>query len=124
MTIYNWEEKCEKLKESVGTIMRDDIHEIEQLTVQQNDSEYWHKACFGRITASKCHEVMTRMKTLDKDETQTSENIVKQFLSPKNICTKAMETGGKWEKDCFPQIQDLYERKTLWLESYFMWNVC
>lgn len=104
MELYDnlqWEEKCEKLKESVGTIMRDDIHEIEQLTVQQNDSEYWHKAHFGRITASKCHEVMTRMKTLDKDETQTSENIVKRFLSPKNICTKAMETGGKWEKTAF-----------------------
>ena len=74
MELYDnlqWEEKCEKLKESVGTIMRDDIHEIEQLTVQQNDSEYWHKARFGRITASNCHEVMTRMKTLDKDETHT-----------------------------------------------------
>ena len=95
MELYDnlqWEEKCEKVKESVGTITRDDIHEIEQLTVQQNDSEYWHKARFGRITASKCHEVMTQMKTLDKDETQTSENIVKWFLSPKNICTKAMET--------------------------------
>ena len=38
MELYDnlqWEEKCEKLKESVGTIMRDDIHEIEQLTTTE-----------------------------------------------------------------------------------------
>ena len=46
-------------------------------------------------------KVMTRMKTLEKDETQNSENIVKRFLYPKNVSTKAMEMGRKWEKTAF-----------------------
>ena len=37
------------------------------------------------------------MKTLEKDETQNSDNIVKQFLYPKNVSTKAMEMGYKWD---------------------------
>ena len=41
------------------------------------------------------------MKTLEKDETQNSDNIVKRFLYPRNVSTKAMEMGRKWEKTAF-----------------------
>ena len=55
----------------------DDIHEIESVTEIQSESELWHKERFACVTASTYHDVMTWMKSLDKDETKTSENIVK-----------------------------------------------
>ena len=96
-----WEQKCAKVKEIVGSISKDNIIEIERLTQMQNESDIWHKARFARVTASRCHEVMTRMTTLEKDKTQNSDNIVKRFLYPKSVSTKAMEMGRKWEKTAF-----------------------
>ena len=88
-----WEQKCAKVKEIVGSISKDNIIKIERLTQMQNESDIWHKARFARVTASRCHEVMTRMTTLEKDKTQNSDNIVKRFLYPKSVSTKAMEMG-------------------------------
>ena len=97
----SWEEKCATIKKIVGSISKENIVEIERLTQKQNESDCWHKARYARVTASRCHEVMTQMKTLEKDETQNSDNIVKRFLYPKNVSTKAMEMGRKWEKTAF-----------------------
>ena len=94
----SWEEKCATIKKIVVSISKENILEIERLTQKQNESDCWHKARYAHVTASRCHEVMTRMKTLEKDETQNSDNIVKQFLYPRNVSTKAMEMGRKWEK--------------------------
>ena len=97
----SWDEKCATIKKIVGSILKDNIFEIERLTQRQNESDCWHKARYARVTASRCHEVMTRMRTLEKDEIQNSDNIVKRFLYPKNVNTKAIEMGHKWEKTAF-----------------------
>ena len=73
----SWVEKCGKMKGILARISMDDIHDIESVTEKQSESELWHKARFACVTASMCHGVMTQMKSLDKDETKTSENIVK-----------------------------------------------
>ena len=44
--------------------------EIERLTQKQNASDCWHKARYTCVIASWCHEVMSQLKTLEKDETQ------------------------------------------------------
>ena len=64
----SWEEKCGKMKGILARISMDDIHEIESVTEKQSESELWHKGRFVRVTASTCHDVMTRMKSLDKYE--------------------------------------------------------
>ena len=69
--------KCGKMKGILARISMDDIHEIESVIEKQSESELWHKARFSHVTASMCHDVMTQMKSLDKDETKASENIVK-----------------------------------------------
>ena len=55
----SWEEKCATIKKIVGSISQDNILVIERLTQKQNESDCWHKARYARVTASRCHEVMT-----------------------------------------------------------------
>ena len=56
----SWEEKCTTIKKIVGSISKENIVEIERLTLKQNESDCWHKARYAHVTASRCHEVMTR----------------------------------------------------------------
>ena len=83
------------MKGILARISMHDIHEIESVTEKQSESELWHKARCACVTASTCYDVMTRMKSLDKDETKTSENIVKQFLITEMLEQKQW----KWVKD-------------------------
>ena len=103
------EEKCEKVKSAIGYASQKDISQIEELTIEQNSSEVWHKARYCRITASRCHEVMTRMKTIEKDVSQNTENLVKRLLYPKKICTPAMEKGRIWEEKAFDKYKRVME---------------
>ena len=104
-------EKCAKIENLLDNISDSDRTEIEKLTIEQNESNMWHKARYCHITASRCHEVMTRMKTLEKDKTQNAENLLKRLLYSKNICTSAMEKGRKWEDDAFNKYKVVMERE-------------
>ena len=86
-------EKCAKIKSLIDVSSEKDRSNIQKLTVEQNDSDIWHKARYCHITASRCHEVMTRMKTLEKDNSKNADNLLKHLLYSKNICTPAMEKG-------------------------------
>ena len=103
------EEKCEKMKHVIGNASETDIKHIAELTVDQNESDMWHTARSCRITASKCHDVMTRMKTIDKDSSQNTNNLVRQLLYSKNICTSAMEKGRIWEEKAFMKYRKIME---------------
>ena len=103
------EEKCEKMKCVLGNASGTDIKNIAELTVDQNESDMWHKARSCRITASKCHDVMTRMKTIDKDSSQNTDNLVRRLLYSKNICTSAMEKGRIWEEKAFMKYRKVME---------------
>ena len=74
------EEKCEVVKKNIPDITEEDISTIEQLTKNQNKSDLWYKARYCCITASKCHEVKTRMDTLEKKSDQTCDNLLRRFL--------------------------------------------
>ena len=104
------EVKCKKLKGTLSMISNDDICEIESVTEKQSESELWHKARYARVTASKCHDVMMRMRSLEKDETKTSNNLVKRFLYSRNVSTKPMEMGKKWEKTAFYKYQQVMKK--------------
>ena len=45
------------------------------------------------------------MNTLERDNTQNSDNIVNQFLYSRNICTAAMEIGSTWEEKAFQKYK-------------------
>ena len=45
------------------------------------------------------------MNTLERENTQNSDNIVKQFLYSRNICTVAMEIGSTWEEKAFQKYK-------------------
>ena len=102
-------EKCEKVKRAIGNASHMDVRQIEELTIEQNESDIWHKARHCRITASKCHEVMTRMKTIEKDDSQNTKNLVKWLLYPNKICTLAMEKGKNWEEHAFCKYKGVME---------------
>ena len=95
------EEKCDKVKSVIQYASQKDTSQIEKLTVEQNSSDVWHKARYCHITASRCHEVMTQMKTIEKYVSQNTDNLVRRLLYPKKICTPAMEKGRIWEEKAF-----------------------
>ena len=102
--IQSLPEKCAKV-ESLLHASDKDRRQVEQLTTEQNESDIWHRARYCHITASKCHEVMTRMKILEKDKLQNADNLLKRLLYSKNICTSAMEKGRKWEEYAFSKYK-------------------
>ena len=77
MLICHWMKSVKKVKGMMEYASEKDVKQIEKLTVEQNQSDIWHKARYCHITASKCHDVMTRMKTIDKDSSQNTDNLVK-----------------------------------------------
>ena len=103
------DEKCEKVKNLIRQAPDKDIAQIKELTIQQNESDIWHQARYCHITASKCHEVMTRMKRIEKDKSQNTDNLLKRLLYSKNICTSAMEKGRKWEEYAFSKYKAVME---------------
>ena len=106
--IQSLPEECAQV-ESLLHASEKDRRQIEQLTTEQNESDIWHRARYCRITASKCHEVITRMKTLEKDKLQNADNLLKRLLYSKNICTSAMEKGRKWEEYAFSKYKAVME---------------
>ena len=52
---------------------------------------------------------MKRMKTIEKDVSQNTENLVKRLLYPKKICTPAMEKGRIWEEKAFDKYKRVME---------------
>ena len=103
------DEKCEKVKNLIRQASDKDMAQIKELTIQQNESDIWHKARYCHITASKCHEVMTQMKRIEKDKSQNTDNLLKRLLYSKNICTSAMEKGRKWEEYTFTKYKAMME---------------
>ena len=98
-----------KIKGLMNHASEKDMRQIEEMTIKQNDSEIWHKARYCCITASKCHDVMTRMKTLEKDKLQNTDNLLRRLLYGKKICTSAMEKGRKWEDCAFNRYKTVME---------------
>ena len=98
-----------KIKGLMNHASEKDMRQIEEMTIQQNGSEIWHKARYCRITASKCHDVMTRMKTLEKDKLQNTDKLLRRLLYGKKICTSAMEKGRKWEEYAFNRYKTVME---------------
>ncbi len=86
-----------------GDLGPDDITKIEQLTAKQSQSPLWHKARFGRITASNCHDVMTKMVSLgsEPESEESADNLVKRLLYPTSFESKAMALGKEWEDKAF-----------------------
>lgn len=91
------EDKCAFLKGTLPAASEGDIQKIADLTRNQHETELWHTARHGRITASTCHDVKTRMATLQRDPTQSADNLVRRLLYPKPINTPAMMIGRNWE---------------------------
>ena len=90
-------ERCDIIWKNLPSMSKEDIETIQKATIEQSRSNLWHKARVYRITASKCHDVMTRMNTLERDQTQTADNLIKRVLSANEVMTPAMELGKKWE---------------------------
>ena len=103
--------KCQKVQNSVGSASQEDIRQIEELTVNQDKSDLWHTARYSCITASRCHEVMTRMVTLEGDVNQNSDNLIQRFIYPKNVCTGPMKKGKKWEEKAFHKYKEVTEKE-------------
>ena len=105
------QEKCEKIADLIPHATKDDIDEIEKLTVNQSKDDLWYKARRGRVTASRCHEVMTHMETLAKDSSQNCDNLLKRILYPSDICTAAMQIGRRWEDKAFIKYKSIMEKE-------------
>ena len=59
-------ERCDIIWKDLTTASKEDVEKIQQATTGQSESSLWQKARSYHITASKCHNVMTRMTTLQK----------------------------------------------------------
>ena len=105
------QEKCEKITEKIPHATRDDIAEIEKLTIQQSKDDMWYKARRGRVTASRCHEVMTHMETLVKDSSQNCDKLLKRILYASDVCTPAMQNGHRWEDKVFIKYKSIMEKE-------------
>ena len=110
-TNLSTEEKCEMITKSMPHTERSDIDEIEKLTINQSKDDLWYKARRGRVTASRCHEVMTRMETLAKDNSQNCDNLLKRILYPSDISTPAMQIGRRWEDKGFMKYKSIVEKE-------------
>ena len=91
-------ERCDIIWKDLTTASKEDVAKIQQATTEQSESSLWQKARSYRITASKCHDVMTCRITLQKDQSQTPENLIKGMLYSKEVTTPAMVIRKTWKR--------------------------
>ena len=72
-------------------VTKEEIEKIKVITKQQSESDIWFDQRKGRITASKFHQVFTRMNTLSKKVDNDLTNIFKNNEGTRtfeNVATK------------------------------------
>ena len=104
--IFIWDKDLTN-KENIGlftksiAVTKEEIEKIKVITKQQSESDIWFDQRKGRITASKFHQVFTRMNTLSKNVDTDLTNIFKDnedIRTFENVATKhgtAMEPHAK-----------------------------
>lgn len=103
------------------SISEEEIEVINQTTIDQSYSDEWIAQRKGRITASKIHDVHTRLKSIRKDPTQSPEKLVRRIMGyGSNPMTPAMKHGLAMEphaKRKFKQMFSKVHKKVSFQES-------
>ena len=69
--VINMSKKMSDFKENLGVFTKENIETIEKLTIGQNENEYWYEYRKCLITASKAHDVVTKMAKVQKGGGET-----------------------------------------------------
>lgn len=95
--------KTEELADAL-ILSEDEQLQLQKATVKQHESPEWHEQRIGRITASNCLRVCSRMKTLRKDVSADPKPLIHSLMcygsQPNTVAIKhgkAMEPHGKRE---------------------------
>ena len=74
-------------------LSKNQIQNIYTATKEQSDSQIWFDQRKGRITASKFHQVYTRVNTLKVSQYQTPDNLLRNLIERKIFETVATKHG-------------------------------
>ena len=64
--VINMSKNMSDFKENLGVFTKENIETIEKLTIGQNENEHWYEYRKCLITASKPHDVVTKMAKVQK----------------------------------------------------------
>ena len=69
--VINMSKNMSDFKENLDVFTKENIETIEKLTIGQNENEYWYEYRKCLITASKAHDVVTKMAKVQKGGGET-----------------------------------------------------
>ena len=87
------------------------IVDVYEKTKQQSNSDDWFEQRRGRITASKFHQVFTRVNTLNRSLNESAEKLIQNLLLRKGFETLAIKHGIAMEVHAKETVQRVV-RKT------------